>query len=220
MKLIYCIAALSFAANLHAQQASVDGRLFSSPSQRANLDESRKRLIQGLDIPEEVNETVLEDAEKNNNASSLEQLLLPRAKYNGVVIRQNGQKEYWVNGKSANSKSNIGKELRVKTHLHGKKITIDLMEDQRVHLQPGQVFSFNRDRKFEGYEDPHTAKGVEQPSTQKDIQETVAPQSETAENKQVSPTDVFDESFLINEIQKIELLEQRLKDLEGDLPLQ
>lgn len=209
--ILLCLAYLNIPL-ASAQSELSFNRLFSTPAQRANLDSSRQRLIQGLDTPEQIDaEEIQED--RIAKATTLQELLLPRAKYNGLIIRESGRADYWVNGKSTREKTELGKELKSHTHRHGKRITIDVAENERIHLYPGQVFSFERDRKFEGYQDPHKDEGkaIEKPT----IKEELAAGPSTVQELQAKPTEVFDESFLIKEIQKIQLLEKRLLELEG-----
>lgn len=218
LSLIMLTAYLLQPVTLSAQGVSFS-RLFSTPAQRAELDASRERLMQGLEIEVVEEETPEIEQERFSNATTLQELLLPRAKFNGVIIRQDGSADYWVNGRSTRDSGDLGQEIRNSTHNHGARLTIDFTEGQRVNLDPGQVFSFENDRMFEGYQDPHRDEGVllAQPTPvainaeEDEILDTAVPNDAEGIAR---PSEVFDESFLIQEIQKIQLLEQRLSELE------
>ena len=113
MKFALLVSILLFAPGSFAQQLGFT-RLFSTPTQRADLNEGRQRLIQGLDTPEQVEESEAVQEERLSTATTLQELLLPRAKFNGMIIRSNGRADYWVNGKSTTDKSELGQELKSK----------------------------------------------------------------------------------------------------------
>lgn len=120
-----------------AMAASADqlGRLFTTPAERAYLDKMRR---QGLP----------DAAQTTGEGVDLLKLEHAPVVFNGVVIRNGNQSEYWVNGKKVADNKIVKQTAPASTTIAVKK------PDSRryVTLKPGQKLDNNSGRIIEAYQ--------------------------------------------------------------------
>lgn len=187
------------------QGKPVIGRLFTGALEREQLNADRSLYKEGRMINEKTNETG-------------KQVVTPEFKYNGMLIRKNGSREIWVNGKHVNqstyAQGNIDRAYRFEA---SRKLNtaMTLPGGQKIYLRPGQVYQIDGQTIVEAYQATH--KNNE--SVPKNKKETTATETNPLEQKpdpaeEKPPPVEFDESILTKEISKIKLLEERIQELE------
>ncbi len=173
------LAALSFAAALisvpHEAEAQRLGRLFSTPEERALLDELRRdrRIIE----PEP--QSVVDIAPE---AQMVEQVTI-----DGVVLRSSGANSAWINGQQVSGGARTRDGVRVDASAAGGgqvKITLPSGADT-IDLKPGQKIDVNSGVVLEAYERADDSRGYsvfDRVSSDGDESVGQAPGSRPAEN--------------------------------------
>jgi hypothetical protein len=199
-------ALLLLAVNLPAFAADEPiklGRLFTDPKTRAELDQAR-------------NQYSAERLEMLANQQELEENVPAEVRMDGVVIRNDGSTEAWVNGSSTlKGGGRSGQELLNRPRpAGGNRYRVTLPGGEEVVLKPGQVYSLEAQRVLEGYE---AGKELELEPVEPAEAEQNAEAPKVAGNAAAATATAgaeFDESKLANQDSRIKLLEERLEKLE------
>ncbi|MDH3314667.1 MAG: hypothetical protein OER43_02720 [Gammaproteobacteria bacterium] len=147
------LAGLALAAALtsvpHAGEAQRLGRLFSTPEERALLDELRRdqRLVEPE--PQSV-------VDMNPEVPMLEQVTI-----DGVVLRSSGANSAWINGQQVSGGARTRDGVRVDASAAGDgqvKITLPSGADT-IDLKPGQKIDVNSGVVLEAYERADGSRG-------------------------------------------------------------
>ncbi len=117
------------------------GRLFSTPDERALLDELRRER-QIVDPDPQVVETV-------TDTTSVEQVTI-----NGVVLRSSGANSAWINGRQVDGGARTREGVRVDTSAaQGGRVKITLPSGaETIDLKPGQKIDVDSGVVVEAYE--------------------------------------------------------------------
>jgi len=140
-------ALVAFApANARAEPGFDDQRLFTTPQQRARLDDMRARLDGDLDGPEElIGATGLPLGEVDQPASEPEPEPLSEVRVHGFVQRSGGPPALWIDDAS-------GLETGIERgRIDGDSVVVTLPDGRTIRLKPGQVYDPERDAVVEAY---------------------------------------------------------------------
>ena len=140
-----CLAAPVFALDL--------GRVFLSPSERAELNLQREQYYQPVEIEpvEVIPFEAIPEPEIAADESSAQPLLV-----NGYVKRHGTSGTVWINGESTydGDMANMNVD-HLKTRIIGQQVLVTpINEKQSVYLKPGQGFNPNSQEISDGYEFP------------------------------------------------------------------
>lgn len=118
----------------------VFGRLYTSPKQREQLDEARKKMIQGeaiIDVPVADIETTRSDTDEPVISQSIS--------LNGIVYRTDGKNTAWINENSTNEGNLETQFTKVKERdVRSTDVQITLPDNQtRIDLKVGQHYDIN-----------------------------------------------------------------------------
>lgn len=144
-RMVYHLATFALAALLLTLATGVDaqrlGRLFSTPDERALLDELRRER-QIVDPDPQVVEIV-------QDAPSVEQVTI-----NGVVLRSSGTNSAWINGRQIDGGGRTREGVRVHTSAAGGgRVKITLPSGaETIDLKPGQKIEVDSGIVVEAYE--------------------------------------------------------------------
>lgn len=184
------------------QDQSPIGRLFTRTFERQQLNADRRFYKEGKLIQQSAIE-------------SAKNVIAPEFKYNGVVIRKNGSREIWVNGQPVRHNTHTERFTDQAYHFEASRTLnarMTLPDGQKIHLRPGQVYQVERQSIVEAYlaleKNGQDTVPTDDPRQGADTAQTQTP----AEEK--SPPIEFDEGILAKEISKIQLLEERILELE------
>jgi hypothetical protein len=135
---------ISFAQSVPAEGL---GRLFTTPDERARLEQLRHAP------PVEEKQ-----AEKEQESTALppEPIEVPNVTVQGYVIRSDGSNTAWVNGQNSLDGDLESQHLRVPTRgIQGGRVSVQLPEGGRsVRLRPGQTFTPSASRVTDSYQKP------------------------------------------------------------------
>ncbi|HEX7028773.1 MAG TPA: hypothetical protein VF268_16140 [Gammaproteobacteria bacterium] len=150
----------------------------------------------------------------NAAVDNIEELVLPDVKFNGMIIRDDGSTEVWINSTGSNQEENLGDRVeRNSRRTQDGGLRITLPSGKTVKLKPGQVYSMETERVREAYEkihDPFPPDKQEGAET-----ENLTQAADTPPERESEPVATFDESELVEDPDaKIKLLEERVQKLE------
>jgi hypothetical protein len=135
---------ISFAQSTSAETL---GRLFTTPAERARLEQLRH-------VPP-VEE---KQAEKEQEPTALptEPVEIPNITVQGYVTRSDGSNTAWVNGQNSLDGDLESQHIRVPTRgIQGGRVSVQLPEGGRsVRLRPGETFSPSASRVTDSYQKP------------------------------------------------------------------
>jgi hypothetical protein len=111
-------------------------RLFTTAQERAYLDKARKNY--------KFNQTVFEHADQQRPLKLKEKSIV----FNGVVRRDNGKKEIWINGKKVTDSKSINKSVSSDNSILVKRAN----RKNPVSVRPGQTLDSDSGQIVESYQ--------------------------------------------------------------------
>jgi hypothetical protein len=183
-----------------AQDAEEFDRFFTSRATRKQLNQTREQyssLVQGHDV----------------ETGEFEEKIFPEIHVKGLIVRNDGSSEIWVNDSNTFGKSRASRDLQSGTRrIDGQKIRVTLSDGKTVMLKPGQIYTPDSQQVLEAYQ-------LYLPPPQESVpaENETAPESKEFEtdSAETDQDEEFDESILAETDTKIKLLEERIQKLEG-----
>jgi hypothetical protein len=182
---------------VYAQDESDINRFFTDRNVRRQLDQAREQYAPvgpASDEEEEPQET-----------------LFPEVKLKGLVIRNDGSSEIWINSASTVDKGGLSEEVRSATQrINRDQVRVTLPDGKYVTLVPGQIYTPDSPKVLELYQTSSPVKPTEAP-----LEEELDEQARESEISESEQEEEFDESVLAETDSRIKLLEERLEKLES-----
>lgn len=127
------------------QAASADdhlGRFFTSPEERAMLENMRLLASQPVVAPEPEPEPVVEVAVPEPEPEPAVELQMPGVTVNGVVYRKGGKSTAWLNGENTLEGDLESQYLHVDGDaIKGQQVPVHIpVQEQPIELKPGQTW--------------------------------------------------------------------------------
>lgn len=140
-----------------------------------------------------------------------QELILPDVKFDGMIIREDGSTEVWVNS-TAETRNDLTDQIEVKARrTNDGRVRITLPSGRTVKLKPGQVYSMETEHVREVYEEADETPVVESEGKEKPENAEVQEKAQTEEKTEAA----FDEEALAEDQDaKVRLLEERVQKLE------
>ncbi len=200
--MILLLIVLSMFANISfAQERAYFNRLFTDKKTRADLNRAREQYKLDNTVPQ-------------TSVSPTEDITLPGLKLNGVIIRENGQADVWINNSASFRNNNISEQVRNSSRrVRGDLFEVTLPDGDKVKLRPGQIYSLETGQIVEAHEETLPQKPVAELPPATTATETAPLEINPEENKD-SPKEEFDEAQLAVQDFRIKLLEERIEKLE------
>jgi hypothetical protein len=192
---IYCATIPVF-----AQNAEEFDRFFTSRATRKQLNQTREQyssLVQGHDV----------------ESGEFEERIFPEIHVKGLIVRNDGSSEIWVNDSNTIGKNRASRDLQSGTRrVDGQRIRITLSDGETVTLKPGQIYTPDSQQVLEAYQ-----LYLPPPQESVPVENETAPESKEPEtdSAETDKDEEFDESVLAETDTKIKLLEERIQKLEG-----
>jgi hypothetical protein len=184
-----------------AQGAEEFDRLFTSRATRKQLNQAREQyssLVQGHDV----------------ETGEFEEKIFPEIHVKGLIVRNDGSSEIWVNDSNTLGKSRASRDLQSGARrIDGQRIRVTLSDGETVTLKPGQIYTPDSQQVLEAYQ-----LYLPPPQESVPVENEPAPESQEPETDGAAETgkdEEFDESVLAETDTKIKLLEERIQKLEG-----
>ena len=182
---------LLMASIVHAEGVFFD-TFFTNAKTRAGLDDARIKFRIDTNVPIEE-----EDLENIRNI-----------RVNGFIIGPDGKSKIWVNNDSEILESSPVENMQLKSVNQGSPaVTMKITGGNNVELKPGEIYSLETGVIRDAYE-------IKQAEPAADL--AVEEQVEDAEQLE-SEAEEFDETKLAQQDERIQLLEERLEQLESSL---
>lgn len=200
LALLLFAAACCAGMSAFAQDAEEFDRLFTSRATRKQLNQAREQyssLVQGHDV----------------ETGEFEEKIFPEIHVKGLVVRNDGSSEIWVNDNNTFGKSRASRDLQSGARrIDGQRIRVTLSDGETVTLKPGQVYTPDSQQVLEAYQ-----LYLPQPQEGIPVENETAPEIEESEtdSAETEKDEGFDESILAETDTKIKLLEERIQKLEG-----
>lgn len=149
----------------------------------------------------------------NTPINNTEELVLPDVKFDGMIIRDDGSADIWINSTGSSQEEGLGDRVeRSATRAKDGSVRVTLPTGKTVTLKPGQVYSMESERVREVYEGDRPAPP---PGREDSNEEPAAPETANNSQSENEPEVAFDESALAEDQDtKIKLLEERVQKLE------
>lgn len=192
---------LSMPPGLYAADVSFD-RFFTDKKTRMQLNQAREQ--HSFIAPR-----------GNTSVDQPQELVLPDVKFDGMIIRNDGSAEVWINSTGSGHETNLGNKVEMNARrTKDGKMRITLPSGKTVRLKPGQVYSMETERVREAYEEIEEPPVPEKKGEEEEKAEDLTATEEARAAKE--PEATFDEAALGEDSgDKIELLEERVQRLEG-----
>jgi len=186
-----------------AQDASELGRFFTTPAERKQLDQARDQYTSIAQS---------RDAE----AGLSEGRVFPEVQVKGLIVRDDGSSEIWVNDGSTIGKNQLSRELKSSTARVGRQnVKVTLSDGEHVTLKPGQIYSPDTQQVIEAYQTMMPPKSATTADDKLAEDQTTTSEDQVKEGEVEKKDKEFDESVLAETDTKIKLLEERIQKLEG-----
>ena len=180
-----------------AQNSVGFDRLFTNSATRNQLDQSREQYTAIGPVTDE---------------EDYQETMFPKIELKGLIVRNNGSSDIWLNGSSTLGKDNLSREIQsVAKRINREQVQVTLPDGNTVKLKPGQIYTPDSQKILDVYQ---TAFPVEQEPAS--IEANIAEQQEQDSEKSIEEKkgEEFDESVLAETDTRIKLLEERLQKLE------
>ena len=149
LKFLILIIALSISGTVLAQDDF--GRFYTTPRQRAELEEMRQKRPSGDIVIEVAPETILDE-----NTEDEVQELIDTISLNGLVYRSDGKNTAWINRSSTSFGSIVNQYTRVQERdVDPNRVRITLPDDTTsVRLKVGQQYDVMNRQVYDVINDP------------------------------------------------------------------
>lgn len=188
-----CLLLLAIAVSRASAADDEFDVLFTNAKTRASLDEARHNF--SVDV---VPQASGKDDQQNVQRS---------VTLNGIVIKKGGGSQVWINNQTSLSPAMPVEAFRIKAVADAPKVDLTLSGGDKVELKPGEIYSLETGNVHEIYE---------QRAQTGPADLAIRERPEEQENKAEDGFE-FDESKLAEQDSRIQLLEERLEQLETEL---
>lgn len=119
-----------------------DQRLFTTPAQRAHLDDLRDGTSVRRAGDRRSGQALVPEARREP----------PSVRMRGFVRRSGGPPAVWLNDDSTLAGDDVGGDLRVHSgRIEGNSVIVDLPDGRHVHIKPGQTWDPESGRVVDDY---------------------------------------------------------------------